>query len=236
MTRFLFPALLLATLACAAPRDPAYPEPVQVRFGNLYWVGAKTLLPRVVNGQVLAPPVEACDLLGLTCELNNENLKATRQVEPFTEQTFPVSRLYNEHLPMTPLAPLAKFAGQSVSWDGRKKLAVVSGGTGSLGWRYAFPSPATAQANTYLGPLRASQTRPNTGQPDVGQIVFAEAPLKNVTFYSKVTGGLRMTGEFTPSTSDNPNRGEPCNRENPKVCELPVPRDALWTLAYLSKP
>lgn len=224
-----------AGAAVAAPRDPAYPEGVQVRFGNLYWVGAHTLSPRVVNGQLLAPPAEACDLLGLTSELDGNTLKATRRTEPLTQRTFTVSRLYDEAIPMTPFAPLVKFAGQEVHWDSQKKLASVSGGVKELGWRYRFPSPATAQVDTYLGPLRASQTQPKSGQPDVQQIVFADEPLKNVTFYSKVTGGMRMNGEFTPSTPDHPNNWQPCNAQNPKVCELPVPRDALWVLAYLSK-
>lgn len=229
-------ALLSGLTVAAAPRDPAYPENVQVRFGNLYWVGAQTLLPRVVGGQMLSPPLETCDLLGLTCELSSETLRATRMTEASTGQTFNVTRLYDGKIPMVSLAALVKLAGQDIVWDGANKLAVVSGGQGSAGWRYAFPSPAPAQAVPYLGALRASQTLPKAGEPNVQQIVFAGEPLKNVTIYSKVTGAMRMIGEFTPSTPDNPNKTQACNAQNPKVCELPVPRDALWTLAYLSKP
>lgn len=227
--------LMLSAVASAAPHDPALPESVQVRFGNLYWVGAKTLLPRVVNGAVLAPPLEACDLLGLTCVLSGNTLKATRQTGPAADQTFALSLLYDQNIPMTALAPLVKFAGQNITWDKQNKLAQVSGGSQSLGWRSA-PSPATAQTNTYLGPVRASQTPPKTGQPNVQQLIFAEEPLKNATFYSKVAGGLRLIGEFVPSTPDNPNHTPACHADHPNVCELPVPRDALWTLAYLSRP
>lgn len=212
------------SLASAAPRDPAYPEQGKVRFGNLHWVGAQTLLPRVVNGQMLAPPTETCDLLGLSCTLNDANLSVNGQ-------ELPIVRLYAERLPMVALAPLVKLAGQSIGWNQAAKVATISGGTGSKGWRAVDQMVKVAASQTvYLGPLRASQTAPKTGQPAVQQIIFADSPLGEVTFFSKTPDALTVVGSLNPSTPDNPNKAQPCHADNPKVCELPVPRSALWVL------
>lgn len=225
MRKLMLLGLCFTALASAAPRDPAYPEQVQVRFENLSWVGTQTLLPRVVNGQMLAPPTEACDLLGLSCTLNDANLSVSGQ-------TVPVVRLYTERIPMVALAPLVRLAGQSIGWNQAAKVATISGGTGSKGWRAVSAMFKTApEANIYLGPLRSSRAAPKTGQPAVQQIIFADLPLGEVTMFSKTPNALTVVGSLNPSTPDNPNGPQPCHADNPKVCELPVPRAALWVLA-----
>lgn len=220
----------MLSVAQAAPRDPAYPENVQVAFGGLYWVDAQTLLPRLVNGQILAPPTETCDLLGLKCILNDATLSVSGQ-------ELPVVRLYAERVPMVPLAPLVRLAGQSIGWNNAAKYAAIYGGMGSQGWRAlnAQVVPVLDTQNVYHGPLRASRTAPKPGQPTVQQIIFADSPLKDVTLFSKTPNTLTTVGSLTPSTPDNPNKAQPCHPENPKVCELPVPRDALWVLGFLTR-
>lgn len=225
MRKLIMLGLSFTALASAAPRDPAYPEQVQVRFGNFHWVGAQTLLPRVVNGQMLAPPTEACDLLGLTCTLNDANLSVGGQ-------TVPVVRLYTERIPMVALAPLVRLAGQTIYWNQATKIATISGGSGGQGWRAVDQMVKVSENQTvYLGALRASRTAPKTGQPAVQQIIFADSPLAEVTFFSKTSAALTVVGSLNPSTPDNPNKAGACHADNPKVCELPVPRDALWVLA-----
>ncbi len=218
---------LLAGIAgtCAgASVQAAQPQPVLVRFENLAWVGAKTVMPQIVAGQMHVPPAEACDLLGLDCVLNGTKLSVGGQ-------PLKVVYLTMREQVLTPLAPLAKLAGQTVSWDAKTRTATVSGGSGSKGWRYALDYLGQPQ-NVYSGPLQTSRAAPQLGKPTVVQTVVAQSPLNELSYFSKRAGSLNIVGAQMPATPDNPNKWPGCGGK--LTCSLPVPRDALWVLALVT--
>ncbi len=222
---------LLGSVAGAA--EPA-PQPVLVRFEHLAWVGAKAGLPRMLDGRIMAPAEAACDLLGLTCTIGKDSLSVGGQTLPLVPVTV-IEQAGRQTVSVTALAPLVRLAGQSVGWNQAARVATVYGGSGSKGWRAVRAMFETApEANPYLGPVRVSRGTPKVGQPTVLQTVFTEAPLAEITLFSKTAGRVTVVGSLSPSTPDNPNRLPTCRAESPRVCDLPVPRDALWTLALLT--
>ncbi|WP_291423621.1 hypothetical protein [Deinococcus sp.] len=219
-----------ATWAAGAPAQAAQPQPVRVRFEHLAWVGAKTVMPQLASGQVLVPPAEACDLLGLDCAVGKDSVSVGGQTlrlipalvtEPNITQTFK----------LTSLAPLIKLSGQNLNWDAKTRTATVSGGSGSKGWRYALDYLGRPQ-HVYSGPLQASRAALQLGKPTVAQSVTASAPLDQLTYFSKITGRLNIVGAQMPGTPDNPNKWPGCGGQ--LTCTLPVPRDALWVLALVT--
>lgn len=220
-------AALLGSVAGAA--EPA-PQPVLVRFEKLYWVGAKTVLPFVTDGQTYVPPAEACDLLGLTCTLGQDLLSVGGQTLPLVP-IIVLEKAGRQTFSVTALSPLVKLAGQNLIWDAGSKTATVSGGSGSRGWRYALDYLGEPQ-NVYAGPLQTGRGEIVKGRPAVQQTVIALSPLQDLTLFSKTANSLNIVGSQAPSSPDVPNRFTGCGGKT--ACTLPAPRDALWTLALLT--
>lgn len=217
-------ALLVGVAGAAAP------EPVLVRFEKLYWVGAKTVLPYSSGGQTYVPPIEACDLLGLSCTLGKETLNVGGQTLPLVP-VIVLETTGRRTLTVTAFAPLVKLAGQNLVWDAANKTATVSGGSGSKGWRYALDYVGQPP-NVYAGALQTSRAAPQYGKPSVSQTVFSKLPLQDLSYFSKSASSLNIVGSQAPSSADVPNTFPGCGGKT--SCTLPVPRDALWTLALVT--
>lgn len=224
-TAILIVLAAFTALAGKTPENFNPSNPVLVRFENLYWVGAKSGLPHVVAGQIMAPAEETCDLLGLPCILTEQEARISTQTTgvPLTQGADDVAWL--------PLARLAKQAGLGVSWDTASKTATLTGGSGSKGWRSALDYVGQPQ-NVYAGPLQTARAAPKFGQPSVTQTIIATVPLQDLTYFSKTASSLNIVGAQVPSTPDVPNRFPGCGGKT--TCSLPVPRDALWVLALVT--
>ena len=203
----------------------AQPGEVFVHFGPLAWVKAQTALPRVLGGRLLVPVTEACDLLGLTCTAQGDGVNVAGH-------TVAAHRLPGDVL-LVPLGALAALAGQTVSWNAATRSATVSGGSGSRGWRLALAQlPATSLPAAYTGPLTARWGVPESGVPTVALTVTAPQALQALTTFSKARGQLSTTGSSVRGSADVKNTFPGCRGAH--ACTLPVPRDALWVLAFLT--
>lgn len=220
-------ALGLLGAAQATP-DTTYPLAVNVRFGSLYWVKAKTATPRIKDGRVLVPLLEACNLLALKCEPDGAAYAVNGQRLPIIQEL-------DNPITLIPLMTLTKLAGQTVTWDSGSKTAVVSGGTGTMGWRQMqneISERTSPGAAFYRGPLKSSFEAIRPGVPTVPLSVYAAQPLDQMTLFSRWENQTSIVGSLTSSTPDIPNTFKGCQGKT--TCTLSAPRDALWVLAYLT--
>lgn len=215
--------LLLALLGTAHATPPAQQsQPAVVRFGPLYWVAAHSAPPRLSGGQVIVPLPEACDLLGLTCTPSGNSYVIGTQTLPVQATDTP---------PLVPLKTLAGLAGQQVHWDARSRAATVTGGQGNRGWR-ALPAATTTVTGTG-GPISSTSGPRVSGRPTTDLTVHDPAGIRDLTLYSKVGSALTTTGRRVRGSADVPNTSPGC--QGARTCTLPVPRDALWVLAEVTR-
>lgn len=213
--------MLLAVALCALlGRSSA--EPVLVRLGNLAWVAASEGLPRSIGGRMMVPPLAACDLLGLKCQLKGGSVDATG----------PLGRLSMElHQGLIELRPLVLITGQTLHYDPRSGAAILEAGKANtkLPWA-ALQSALPGQVQDV--PLRVQLSAIASGHPNRTLTLSSPQSLKglHLTLYSGGGHTLTTTGSLAPSTPDHP-VGYTCAA----TCTLNIPRSALWTLAYLSR-
>lgn len=211
----LIGVLALGSLAGAAE--------VNVRFGNLAWVYARSGLPFVdARGKLVAPVQESCALLGVTCTVNAAG--GTVDVNGAAVPLAPGRAGFVE------LRPLARAAGAAVSWDSATRMATLtanwrSGGvTDALSTLELAPGPARPPRRLEVnvaaadGPYRTlTLTSPNAG-------------LTALTLVSKLTtGALNVTGDVRSSPDVRNER--PACATGGTSCEALVDQTALYALA-----
>ncbi len=219
---------LLVLMACMVSKL-AQSSFVRVQFESLLWVRAKTVLPQVMGNKIMAPAEESCNLLGLDCVVQGNSLSVKDQTLPLSMQNG--AALAN-------FAKLVGLAGQKLRWNKLTGQATVSGGTGTAGWRQALGNVEGVDGNVnstsgtpYSGPLESSVGPEQEGVPTVLLNLSVPKPITGMTVFSHSMNQMFISGSLVHGSTDNPSfKG--C--EDQKRCTLPVPRDALWVLAYLT--
>lgn len=213
----------------------AAPTPVLVRLGDLAWVGAREGLPRISGGRVMVPPLAACDLLGLKCQVRGGSVDAAGPLGKLSVQL---------HQGFTELRPLTLITGQDIHFDPRSSAATVqvnpkwagvaqATGTWAAPWLSIQHDVAATGQPAYDLPLKVQWGPVQRGKPNRTLTLSAASSLKGarLTLYSKTSSTVTRVGDLVPSTPDNPNTYSGCRA----VCQLDAPRDALWVLGYLKK-
>ncbi len=201
---------------------------VLVRLGDLAWVAAREGLPRSSGGRIMVPPLAACDLLGLQCQVRGNNLDATGPLGKLSVAL---------HQGFTQLRPLSLITGANVQYDPQSGAAVLSPnpsytGVAKAPWLSILHDikgkgqPIDQALRLQLGPI-------TEGQPTRRLSLTSPQGLQGVrpTLFSKTGNVLNIAGHLTPSTQDVKHVYRTCQA----ACTLNIPRGALWTLAYLSK-
>lgn len=220
-------SLLLALLA-ATLTSTATAAHVAVRFGSLHWIDAQGGLPRVQAGRVLVPLKPACNLLGLTCQVQGRSARVGSRLIPLKDGFVPLRAL------------VAENGGYTLTYDDVAHVAVV----GTLPnvdmlatpWMQANNDWGVHLRSPYLGPLSVRKTR------KAGRIRYTLSThgsgLNEMTLLSGFPPGwganvqsLDVTGAQRPSLPDNPNRDPGCSGK--PECTGTVGREALWVLAAL---
>lgn len=216
-------ALNVSVLAQPAPTPATH---VAVRFGALHWIDAQGGLPYNRDGRVWVPLKPACNLLGLTCQVQGKNAQVGERQIPMQGDFVELRALVQEPTNFT------------LTYDNVAKAVVVGTFPGldmiATPWMQAQADWGNQLHSPYLGPLSVSKTK--TAGSTRYTLSTRGALLNELTLLTGLPPGwganvqsLNVTGALRPSLPDTPNRDASCGGKT--ECTGTIGREGLWVLA-----